>query len=447
MECVRVNVTSSIRCLGAVSLLAFVSPSIGFAAGAGAVELISVGMGGAPANGDSLSPSRVGASSANGRFVVFSSEASNLVPSDTNGQRDVFVRDRTKRTTRMVSLRQNGTASNASSGAGVISADGRVVAFFSAATDLVSGDTNGEGDIFVRDLRAGTTRRVSVATDGTQANGFSGSPSISANGRYVAFELDATNLVPNDTNGRTDIFLRDLKKARTLRVSLAPPFAQANDNSSDPVLSRDGRFVAFMSYADNLVPGDTNGAGTLQGIDIFVRDRRNQTVRRASLTQAGGQVSGSSQGPAMSPDGRYVSFHSSAPGIVPGDTNGVSDIFVRDLRANTTNRVSLRTGFSQGGQGSFDASISANGKKVAFLSFSRLAPTDRDNRGDIYLRDRRAQSTRLLSVALPGVPPVSDYTSGAAISADGKVVVFTSFAENLVRGDTNGFQDVFVAKP
>ena len=165
----------------------------------------------------------------------------------------------------------------------------------------------------------------------------------------------------------------------------------------------------LQSYASNLVPGDTNGID----IDIFVRDRSNKTIRRASLTQGGAQVNGASCRPSMTPDGRYVAFEASAPDIVPGDTNGVSDIFVRDLQANTTNRVSLRAGFSQGGNSSFEASISADGKKVAFLSSPALTPGDKDNRADIYLRDRRAQSTQLLSVALPGVPPVQRLQLGA----------------------------------
>jgi Tol biopolymer transport system component len=407
------------------------------------VELVSVGVGGAPANGDSFS-NRSGASSANGRFVVFSSVASNLVPSDTNGQYDVFVRDRSTRTIRLVSLSSGGAQGDGSSEYGAaISADGRLVAFMSAASNLVPGDTNARPDVFVRDLRAGTTKRISVATDGTEGNGFSFSPSLSGNGRYVAFHSESTNLVPGDTNGSTDVFLHDLQNAATLRVSLGAPFSQAKGSSYSAALSYDARFVAFESRADNLVPGDTNRVS-----DIFVRDRRSHTVRRVSLAQGGAQISRESRSPAMTPDGRYVMFASDASGVVPGDTNGVFDIFVRDLQANTTNRVSLRTGgFSEGARSSLFGSISADGKRVAFHSYSRFAPGDKDNGADVYLRDRRTLSTQLLSVALPDVPAIADGMSSPAVSADGSTVVFTSSAANLVPGDTNGVRDMFVATP
>jgi Tol biopolymer transport system component len=388
-----------------------------------AVELVSVGLGGVPANGPSSS-SGPGASSADGRFVVFSSTASNLVPGVSGG---VFVRDRMNRTTRLVSLNSNGA---------VISPDGRYVVFVSR---LVPGGTNGPDHIFVRELRTGTTKLVSVATDGTQGNDYSFSPSISANGRYVAFTSNATNLVPGDTNGGWDVFLHDLQTAATFRVSLGAPFTQANEGSYSAVLSHDARFVAFASDADNLVPGDTNGS-----TDVFVRDRRNQTIRRLSTNEAG---TGSGR-PAITPDGRYVAFDSTASNLVPNDTNRAQDVFVRDLLANTTNRVSLRTGFYQGGRGSYHASISADGKKVAFYSVARLVPSDRDNQTDVYLRDRRAQATRFLSEPLPGVTTgLQLFYPGTAISADGRVVVFTSYAGNLVPGDTNNVEDVFVATP
>ena len=270
-----------------------------------------------------------------------------------------------------------------------------------------------------------------MATDGTQANGFSRSPSISADGRYVAF-VNATNLVPGDTNGSTDIFLHDRQKAATFRVSLGAPFHSGERGNSDwPVLSRDGRFVAFDSHADNLVPGDTNGLGTLQGIDIFVRDRSNQTVRRTSLAQAGAQVNGSSFQPAMTPDGRYVAFHSFASRHRPGRYQRR----VRHLRPGSAGEHDQSSKpphrlLPGGPDSSTPASRRMGRKWRSFLS--RSAPGDKDNRADIYLRDRRAQSIRLLSVALPGVPPVSDFSSAPAISADGRSVVFSSLAANLV---------------
>jgi Tol biopolymer transport system component len=431
------KVALKLGCLVAAVMLVCVGGEV---ANAG-VELVSVGIGGAPANGPS--PAGLGPSglSTNGRYVVFTSAASNLVPKDTNHADDVFVRDRTKRTTRRVSVGKSGVQGNVSSGNGVISQNGRFVAFQSFARNLVPDDNNVRYDIFVRDLVAGKTERVSVATDGAQANGDSFVPSISADGRFVAFSSSASNLVPRDTNGSYDIFLHDRKKHATFRVSLGAPFSQANDFSGSPVLSQDARFVAFTSCASNLAPGDTNGA-----CDVFVRDRRNQTIRRVSVTQTGAQSTGGGRDPAMSPNGRFVAFASDASDFVPRDTNGSSDIFVRDLQTNTTSRVSLGAGFAQVDGGNYLPKISADGKKVVFESWAGIVADDKNGVADIYLRDRRTQSIRRMSVPLPNVPGTG-LSESPAISADGDTVVFFSQAPNLVPGDTNGVRDVFVATP
>ncbi|MGZ4664922.1 MAG: TolB family protein, partial [Frankiaceae bacterium] len=150
----------------------------------------------------------------------------------------------------------------------VVSANGRYVAFISGAANLVPGDTNTESDVFVRDRRAGTTTRVSVSNTGAQANGYSYEVAVSANGRYVAFDSNATNLVPGDTNDAQDVFVRDRRAGTTTRVSVSNSGAQGNGGSGDPAVSANGRYVAFNSFATNLVPGDTNDAR-----DVFVRDR------------------------------------------------------------------------------------------------------------------------------------------------------------------------------
>jgi Tol biopolymer transport system component len=260
---------------------AFVLVCVGGEVARAGVELVSVGVAGAPANGESYSD---GAPSANGRFVVFNSLAFNLVPSDTNGQQDVFVRDRKNHTTRMASLGRKGVQGDGFSGGGAISADGQLVVFQSQASNLVPGDTNGVSDVFLRDLRAGTTQRISVATGGKQANGASYLPSISANNRYVVFMSAATNLVPHDTNGKDDVFLYDRQKKATFRVSLGAAFAQANRHSPRAAVSHDARFVAFQSTASNLVPGDTNGVE-----DVFTVVRSSGIIRRASVGNGGQQ--------------------------------------------------------------------------------------------------------------------------------------------------------------
>jgi Tol biopolymer transport system component len=290
----------------------------------GVTRRVSVGAAG-QANGGSLSP----AISADGRFVAFNSYASNLVPGDTNGTTDIFVRDLLARVTRRVSVGPAGQGNSDSSGVPAISADGRFVTFTSSASNLVPGDTNGAIDVFVRDLQAGVTKRVSVGTGG-QANDYSFFATISADGRFVAFESFAANLVPGDTNGTSDIFVRDLQAGVTRRVSVGAAGQGNSDSSGAPAISADGRYVAFFSHASNLVPGDTNGA-----YDIFVRDLLAGVTRRVSVG-ASGQGNRDSLAPAITADGRSVAFVSASFNLVTHDTNRAWDVFVRDPLLDAT---------------------------------------------------------------------------------------------------------------
>ncbi len=218
-----------------------------------------------------------------------------------------------------------------------ISSDGRFVAFESAATNLVPGDTNGSLDVFVYDRQTDTIERVSVdsSVPGVQGDNNSYTSSISSDGRFVAFESDATNLVPGDTNGRIDIFVYDRQTDVIERVSVdsSVPGVQGNDYSSNSSISSDGRFVAFYSAATNLVPGDTNGR-----IDIFVYDRQTDVIERVSVDSSvpGVQGNDSSAAPSISSNGRLVAFESDATNLVPGDTNGSSDVFVKETIASST---------------------------------------------------------------------------------------------------------------
>lgn len=210
-----------------------------------------------------------------------------------------------------------------------VSGDGRFVAFESSADNLIGGDTNQAGDVFVHDRKPGKTKRVSVASDGTQGNDLSGSASISGDGRFVAFVSAASNLVPGDTNGVFDVFVHDRKTGITTRVSVASDGTQGNADSAfvgAPQLSSGGRFVAFESFASNLVPGDTNGT-----LDIFVHDRQTGTTTRASVASDGVEGNDQSLSPSISGDGRFVSFDSVASNLVPGDTNGIIDVFLHQL--------------------------------------------------------------------------------------------------------------------
>ena len=301
----------------------------------GETTLVSVASDGTQANSESWLSSM----SADGRYVAFGSTATNLVVGDTNGSSDVFIHDLVTGETTCVSVASDGTQGNNSSGGNSISADGRYVAFISAASNLVVGDTNDTYDSFVHDRMTGETTHLSVASDGTQGNMGSWSPSISADGRYVAFTSEASNLVAGDTNGLEDIFMHDRQTGETTRVSLASDGSQANDLSRNPSISADGRFVAFSSDASNMVVGDTNGV-----IDVFVHDRLTGETTRLSVSSDGMQGNKASgfTGISISVNGRYVAFDSVSTNLVVGDTNDTTDIFVRD-------REGLVVGYSVSG--------------------------------------------------------------------------------------------------
>ncbi|MGA4846849.1 RICIN domain-containing protein [Streptomyces sp. G5(2025)] len=382
--------------------------------------------------------------SADGRYAAFTSDAASLVPGDKNLASDVYVRDRSAGTTERVSL-TDGDAESAPaewSDEPSISSDGRYVAFESVARALVSGDTNGNRDVFVRDRTAGTTQRVSVASNGGQGNSWSFSPSVSGDGRFVAFTSGASNLVPGDTNAADDVFVHDRQARTTQRVSVAGGGAQGNGESTAPSISADGRFVAFTSAASNLVSGDTNAAD-----DVFVRDLVSGTTQRVSVTGTGAQGDRDSTSPSISADGRHVAFCSSAAGLVPGDTNGRIDVYVRDRQAGTTQRVSVADNGTQGDGHSGLVSISADGRHVAFSSSAgNLIARDANAVSDVFVHDQETDKTQRVSTAHTDGGDGDHYSSEASISADGRHTVFSSAASDLVPGDTNAAYDVFVRR-
>ena len=392
-----------------------------------AIERVSVATGGVEANSDSCSSSI----SADGRYVAFASAASNLVPEDTTRQGDVFVHDRQTGTTERVSVATGGAEGDGLSDSPAISADGRYVAFVSLATNLVPGEANGQWGVFVHNRQTGTTERVSVATDGTQGNLGSGSPSISADGRFVAFISQATNLVLGDINGQDDVFVHDRQTGITERVGV---FAKGS-----PSISADGRYVAYQSTDRSFVPGDTNGTD-----DVFVRDRQTGTTERVSVATDGTQGNLGSGAPSISADGRFVAFESFATNLVPGDTNGQCDVFVHDRQTGTTERASVSTEGVAGDKGGHWASISAAGRFVAFISqATNLVPGNANGKYEVFVHDRQAGTTTRGSVAADGTEGDGD-SYNPTMSADGRYVAFASGATNLVPGDTNGHQDVFV---
>jgi Tol biopolymer transport system component len=331
--------------------------------------------------------------SEDGRYVAFHSYANNLVTGDTNGAPDIFVRDRQTGTTTLVSKSSAGVEGDTASFNPSISADGRYVAFRSVASNLVAGDTNGFEDVFVRDRQTGTTWLISKSSAGVQGEGVSQYPSISADGRYVAFDSAATNLVAGDTNGVNDIFVRDRQTGTTTLVSKDSAGVQGEGTSYRASISAEGRYVAFHSAATNLVSGDTNGVN-----DIFVRDRQTGTTTRVSKDSAGMQGDDDSFDPAISAEGRYVTFYSGATDLVSDDTNTATDIFVRDRQTGTTTRVSKNSAGGEVDGSSWAPAISADGRYVTFYSgATNLVAGDTNSNQDVFVRDRQTGTTTLVS--------------------------------------------------
>jgi Tol biopolymer transport system component len=373
------------------------------------------------------------------------------------GQRDVFVRDLKKEITTLVSVNRFGISGNRSSQGGVLSAHGRFVGFVSEASDLVANDSNGQGqDVFVRDLKKEITTLVSVNRFGTgSGNNDSQFSVLSADGRFVAFASYASDLVPNDTNGDSDIFVRDMQKGETTLVSVNR-FGTDSGNGRSPeglTMTPNGRFVGFVSNASDLVANDTNGTA-----DVFVRDVHTGTTTLVSInhagTDSGNAFSGGDEPPSLSADGRFVAFRSTASDLVANDTNGTDDVFLRDLRTGTTTLVSVNQGGANSGNGlSRQGLLSPDGDVVAFFSLaSDLVPSDTNGASDVFVRDLRTQTTTLVSVNQTGTHSGNNASGllagglyGLAMSDDGRTIAFESDATDLVANDHNGKSDGFVA--
>lgn len=350
----------------------------------GTTTLVSVSSAGVQGNGDSARPDI----SADGRYVVFDSSARNLVDArDRNGTFDVFVHDMQTGTTTLVSQSlSGGTGNNGSFGAS-ISANGRYIAFTSDATDLTTQSVTGARDIFVRDMVTGTTSVASIGQDGNADGVAAHSASISRNGRFIAFSSYGSGLVDGDTNDAFDVFVRDRKLETTTRVSVDSSGNQSNGGSDSPSISANGKTVAFSSDATNLVIGDTN---TVR--DIFVHTMGVGETTRVSVGRLGAQADGESDGPGIrgglsfgpdiSASGRYVTFDSIATNLVGHDTNTCDfagggsfdqpgqcpDVFVHDMRNGTTTRASIASDGTEPDSASTDPAISGDGHSVVFFT-------------------------------------------------------------------------------
>jgi Tol biopolymer transport system component len=409
--------------ISALAALVLVSTALSATAGTRRVSVASN-------NRQGDRPSYTAGISADGRYVAFTSLATNLVGGDTNERQDAFVYDRQTGHTERVSVSSSGAQAkpgpdpNGGSAALDMSADGRYVLFQSDASNLAHGDANRKSDAFIHDRVTGKTRRIRPAGVGVTAG------ALSANGRYAV--LDAGG----------NVFRYDLRRGRLLRLT-----ARANSWSDSGSVSADGRYVAFTSNASNLVHGDTNKLP-----DVFVRDVRTGRTTRVSVTSAGKQgvgkrYSNGSNAPTISSDGRFVAFHSDMRNLVAGDTNNVFDIFVHDLVTRKTQRVSVSSAGRQADAESLGRpSFGLNSRYVAFSSLAtNLVANDRNDITDVFIRDLRTHRTRLVSLGVHGQGDDASWVGlGAAFTRDARHLLFASWATNLVGGDTNSVADVFV---
>jgi len=410
------------------------------------------------------------AASADGRYVAFVGDGNNLVPGDDNGRQDVFVRDRQSNTTVRVSVSSAGVQADRDCENPSISSDGRFVAFDSTATNLIIADTNGVRDVFLHDRDSDedgifdevgsiATVRASVDSAGAQRPRASLEPAVSEDGDFVAFQA-------NRAQGTSDILVFGRASGTTTLVSVSAAGLAGSGDHADPSISSDGRHVAFESNSSNLTPGDTNNE-----TDIFVVDRDLDedgtfdeageiAIVRASLSSAGVEGNAGSRSAWISADGTQVAFDSIATNLVAGDADGKRDVFVRNLALGETHRVSLDATGAEGNAESTLPALSATGRMVVFQSAaSNLVAADTNARRDVFLFDRDTDNdgvfdesgqTRITRESLDSAGLQANGDSGDVIrpvvTEDGFFAVFSSAATNLVDGDVNAKRDVFTRK-
>ena len=336
--------------------------------------------------------------SANGQYVVFRSSASNLVTDDSNGiVADIFIHDVRTHKTSLISKASDGEQGNDLSHFAAISGDGQSVAFSSAATNLVANDTNNASDVFMRNRKTGKTIRISVSSTGAQADtGVSnGIVDISGDGRYVVFSSFSNNLTAGDSSSE-DIFLRDTQSGVTTRISQPVRATGFDGGSKQPAISTDGRFIVFSSGSSKLVADDTDDLNA----DIFVYDRTNK--KSVKITK---NADGSSIMPTISASGRFVGFMSQASNLVADDTNGAWDTFIHDRQTGKTSRINVT---AQNLQSTGDSlllqarpDISADGRFMSFESAAKdLTADDADNVTDVFLRDTLSNKQKSADIRL-----------------------------------------------
>lgn len=386
-------------------------------------------------------PAGGGQLSHDGSQLVFVSAADNLVPGDHNGLPDIYLRDLASGVLRRVNGGVGGAQADGDSAAPVLSADGRRVAFHSFARNLVPADHNGVADVFVADARADALRRVSVASDGRPGNGHSAEAAISADGWRVAFTSAADNLVTGDGNQQTDVFVHDLRHGSTLLVSRAPHGGSGHGRSGSAALSADGRHVAFVSQAGDLLPGHDS-----RHAQVFVRDLQTGALELVSVAGDGRAGNRESGEPQLSADGRFVAFSSAAGNLIAGDSNGCSDVYVRDRWWQRSWRISVGRDGVQGQADSTQPALSADGARVVFVSAADLAGGGTAGAvQQVWWRSLARGEIHLLS--RDGAGYAGDAASiSPALSGDGRWASFESQSMGWVHGGlASGQGDVYVA--
>lgn len=378
--------------------------------------------------------------SPDGSRVAFSSGASNLVSGDTNNQSDIFVKDLGTGAVQRVSTDKDGGEGNDFSILAAWSPDGTKIVFESEATNLVPGDTNGQRDLFIKNLVTQSIQLVSVDKQGVQADGESFAAAWSPDGSKLAFVSYAKNLVPGDTNDVGDVFVKDLTTGAVRLVSTSSSGTLADEDSDQPIWSPDSSKLVFESDATTLLPGDANG--TKQ--DLFLKDLTTGAIQFVSSKTDGTNGNGASSGPAWSPDGSRIAFTSAATDLVDQDTNGFPDVFVKNLTNNIVVRVSTPKANGQADQQSWVPSWSPDGTRIAFSSFAtNLVPGTTVTVGHIYVKE--LATGEVLIASRDGAGRLANAWSGDATwSPVGSRIVFTSAATNLTPGDTNEMLDIFV---
>ncbi|MEV4927519.1 hypothetical protein [Streptomyces roseoverticillatus] len=433
-----------VTALGACTVTAALPAAAGAPHQGPRTERVSVAAGGAQGNAESYTAGI----SADGRFATFRSRATNLTPG-TRDAVNLFVKDLRTGAVEQANVASDGTPADDSSFDIALSADGRYAVFDSRAGNLSPGKRPGDTDLFVRDRKTGRTELL--LENKQQQAGTSYEPAVSADGRFVAFTSDRTDLVPGPSTDPVAVYLRDRWKGTTQRVSVRSDGSQAGTRSAAPVISADGSKVGFLSLGGLGEGEPARTAATAPGLarprlsTFYVHDMRTGRTEPAARQRDGSDAAASDI--RLSPDGRYALFTTRSPDVVPGKTTQTSDVYARDLQTGATQRLSLAQDGSEARGDSSGPVLSADNRKVFFTSTAlNLVPGGAaGGRQAVYVRDLRTGAVERLDVADDGTPSDGE-SSGVAADRSGRTAVFTSSAGNLVPGDTNKADDVFLRR-